>query len=108
MSIATRGTIVYTPTVKDWVCLYLELFEVVFCFAVAIVKELFTLTVQAVRFIEQWQEWRWFGRLGPVEIGFNCQQQWDDLEVVWFSWDWDSHGFSVFWCRQSGWVKVSW
>jgi hypothetical protein len=108
MSIATRGTIVYTPTVEDWVGIYLELFEVAFCFMVAILREMFTLTAQAVRYIEQWQEWRWFGRLGPVEVGFDLQQDWDDLEVVWFSWDWDSYGFSVYWCRQSGWVKVSW
>jgi hypothetical protein len=108
MSIATRGTIVYTPTVKDWVGLYLELFEIILCFTVAIVREFVSLTVQAVRYIEQWQEWRWFGRLGPVEVGFDCQQQWDDLEVVWFSWDRNCKGFSVFWCRQSGWVKVSW
>ena len=108
MSIATRGTIVYTPTVKDWVGLYLELFEVVFCFMVAIVREFVSLTVQAVRYIERWQEWRWFGRLGPVEVGFDLQQDWDDLEVVWFSWDHNCKGFSIFWCRQSGWVKVSW
>lgn len=108
MTIATRGTIVYTPNAQDLVRIYLELFEVIVCFTVAIVKELFKLTVHAVRYIEQWQSWRWFGRLGPVEVGFDLQQDWDDLEVVWFSWDRNCKGFSIFWCRQSGWVKVSW
>ena len=108
MTIATRGTIVYTPTAADWVRIYLELCEVIVCFTVAILREMFTLTVQAVRFCQAWQDWRWFGRLGAVEVGFDLQQDWDDLEVVWFSWDWDSHGFSVFWCRQNGWVKVNW
>lgn len=101
--ISTRGTIVYTPTAQDLFKIYLEICEIIVCFTVAIVKEL--LTVQAVRYIEQWQSWRWFGRLGPVEVGFDLQQDWDDLEVVWFSWD---RKFSVYWCRQSGWVKVSW
>lgn len=108
MSIATRGTIVYTPNAQDLFKIYLEICEIIVCFAVAIVKELFNLIVTTVKFIEQWQSWRWFGRLGPVEVGFDCQQQWDDIEVVWFSWDWDSHGFSVFYCRQNGWVKVNW
>lgn len=100
--ISTRGTIVYTPTAQDLFKIYLEICEIIVCFTVAIVKELFKLTV---RYIEQWQSWRWFGRLGPVEVGFDLQQDWDDLEVVWFSWD---RKFSVYWCRQSGWVKVSW
>ena len=108
MSIATRGTIRYTPNAQDLVRIYLELFEIILCFTVAIVREFVSLTVQAVRYIEQWQEWRWFGRLGPVEVGFDLQQDWDDLEVVWFSWDVNCGGFSVYWCRQSGWVKVSW
>jgi hypothetical protein len=108
VTIATRGTIVYTPTAADLFKIYLEICEIIVCFTVAIVKELFKLTVQAVKYIEQWQSWRWFGRLGPVEVGFDLQQEWDDLEVVWFSWDRNCKGFSVFWCRQSGWVKVSW
>jgi hypothetical protein len=109
MSIAIRpATVTYRPDMRDLINTYLEICEIVMCFTVAIVKELFTLTVRTVRFCQAWQEWRWFGRLGPVEIGFDCQQQWDDLEVVWFSWDWDSHGFSVYYCRDSGWVKVSW
>jgi hypothetical protein len=108
MSIATRGTIVYTPNAQDLFKIYLEICEIIVCFTVAIVKELFKLTVQAVRYIEQWQEWRWFGRLGPVELGFDLQQDWDDLEVVWYTWDVNGEGFSVYWCRQSGWVKVSW
>lgn len=108
MTIATRGAVVYTPSVKDWVSLYLELFEIVFCFAVAISMGLFNLTVRAVESIQSWQEWRWFGRFGPIEIGFDLQQQWDDLEVVWYSWDVKESGFSVYWCRKDGWVKVTW
>lgn len=106
--ISNRSAIVYTPNGADMVAIYLELCEIILCFMVAMVRELFMLTARAVKYIEQWQEWRWFGRLGPVEVGFDCQQQWDDLEVVWFSWDRNCKGFSVFWCRQSGWVKVSW
>ena len=106
--ISTRGTIVYTPNAQDLVKIYLEICEIIVCFTVAILREFISLTVQLVKFCQAWQDWRWFGGLGPVEIGFDCQQQWDDLEVVWFSYDQYSHGFSIFWCRQSGWVKVSW
>jgi hypothetical protein len=103
-----RNAVVYTPNAKDWVGLYLELCETVFCFAVAIVRAFVMLTLRAVEYVQTWQEWRWFGRLGPVEIGFDLQQQWDDLEVVWFSWDLKGKGLSVYWCRQDGWVKMTW
>lgn len=103
-----RTTVNYTFTMKDWVSLYLELCEVVFCFMIAIVKELFTLTVRTVKFIQAWPEWRAMTRLGPIELGFDLQQDWDDLEVIWYSWDVKGKGFSLYWCRQDGWVKVSW
>ena len=106
--IQQRAAIVYTPTAQDWVGLYLELFEVLFCFTVAIVREFFILTERTVKFIQSWQDWRWFGRFGPIEIGFDLQQQWDDLEAVWYTWDLKGSGFSVYWCRQDGWVKINW
>jgi hypothetical protein len=108
MTIRNRGTVNYTPNAQDLFKIYLEICEIIVCFAVAIVKELFTLTVRAVRFCQKWQEWRWFGRLGPVEIGFDLRQQWDDLEAVWFTWDHKEVGFSIYYCRQNGWQKVSW
>lgn len=108
MSIATRGTIVYTPNAQDLFKIYLEICEIIVCFTVAIVKELFTLTVRAVNYIEAWPTWRFMTRFGPIELGFDLQQDWDDLEVVWYTWDVNGEGFSVYWCRQSGWVKVSW
>ena len=108
MTIATRATIVYTPTAADLVRIYLELFEVILCFAVAIVKELFTLTVRAVKFIEAWPTWRFMTRFGPIEFGFDLQQDWDDLEVVWVTYDRNGKGFSYYYCRESGFVKVSW
>jgi hypothetical protein len=106
--ISNRSAIVYTPNGADMVAIYLELCEIVLCFMVAMVRELFMLTARAVKYIEQWQEWRWFGRLGPVEVGFNLQQDWDDLEVVWYTWDMKGVGFSIYYCRQNGWQKVSW
>jgi len=106
--ISNRGTIVYTPSGADLVKIYIEMCEIIICFAVAIVKEFVTLTVRAVRFCEKWQEWRGFYRIGPVEVGFDLQQQWDDLEAVWFTWDHKEVGFSIYWCRQDGWQKVSW
>jgi hypothetical protein len=108
MNLAIRGTVNYTLSGADLVKVYLELCEIVVCFAVAIVREFVILTVRIVSFCQKWQEWRWFGRLGPVEIGFNLQQQWDDLEVVWYTWDVKGVGFSLYWCRQDGWAKVSW
>ncbi len=106
--ISNRGTIVYTPNAQDLVQIYFEVCEVLFCFTIAIVKELFTLTARAVSFIQSWQEWRGMYRIGPVEVGFNLQQQWDDLEAVWYTWDVKGVGFSVYWCRQDGWVKINW
>jgi hypothetical protein len=108
VTIATRGTIVYTPTAADLVRIYLELFEVILCFTVAIVKELFNLTAQAVRFCQAWQDWRWQCFIGPVDLGFDLQQDWDDLEVVWFLINRKESAYGVYWCRQSGWVKVDW
>ena len=106
--IRNRSAIVYTPTAADLVRIYLELFEIVFCFMIAILREFVSLTVQAVKYIKQWPEWRWFGRLGPVEVGFDLQQDWDDLEVVWVTYDRNCKGFSYYYCRESGFVKVSW
>ena len=108
MTIATRGTIVYNPTVGDWVNIYLELCEVVFCFAVAILREMFALTVQAVKFCQAWQDWRWQCFIGPVDMGFDLQQDWDDLEVVWLFVNYKDTVYGYYWCRQSGWVKVDW
>jgi len=106
--ISNRGTIVYTPSSADLVKIYIEVCEIIVCFAVAIVKEFFMLTVRTVDFIGQWQEWRGMYRIGPVEVGFDLQQQWDDLEAVWYTWDVKGVGFSVYWCRQDGWVKINW
>lgn len=108
MTIATRGTIVYTPNVKDWVGIYIEVCEILFCFAVAILREVFTLTVRTVRFCQAWQDWRWQCFIGPVDLGFDLQQDWDDLEVVWFIFNREESAHGVYWCRQSGWVKVDW
>jgi hypothetical protein len=108
MTIATRVTIVYTPTAADLVRIYLEMCEIVFCFMIAIVRELTVLTVRTVKFIQAWPTWRFTTRFGPIELGFNLQQDWDDLEVIWYSWDVKGKGFILYWCREDGWVKVSW
>ena len=106
--ISNRSAIVYTPNGADMVNIYLELCEVIVCFAVAIARELFMLTVRAVKFIHAWPTWRFMTRFGPVEVGFDLQQEWDDLEVVWFSYARNCEGFSYYYCREFGWVKVSW
>ena len=111
MSIAIRpATVTYQPSVRDLVNIYLEVFEIVMCFAVAIVKELFSLTVRTVRFCQAWQEWRWECDFGFVQMGFNLQQQYDDLETVWVTIAWDSynHGTSLYWCRCDQWVRIGW
>lgn len=106
--ISNRGTIVYTPNAQDLVQIYFELCEIAVCFAVAIVKEFLMLTDRAVSFCQAWKEWRGFYRIGPVEVGFDLQQQWDDLEVIWYTWDVNGKGFSVYYCRKDGWVKINW
>ncbi len=111
MTLSIRpATVAYQPSVRDLVNIYLEVFEIVMCFAVAFVKELFSLTVRTVRFCQAWQEWRGMYRFGPVEVGFNLQQQYDDLETVWVTIAWDSynHGTSLYWCRCDQWVRIGW
>lgn len=106
--ISTRGTIVYTPTAQDLFKIYLEICEIIVCFTVAIVKELFALAVQAVKFCQAWQDWRCCIHIGAVDLGFDLQQDWDDLEVVWLFINYNDTVYGYYWCRQSGWVKVSW
>lgn len=106
--ISTRGTIVYTPTAQDLFKIYLEICEIIVCFTVAILREMFTLTVQAVKFCQAWQDWRCCIRIGPVDMGFDLQQDWDDLEVVWLFVNYKDTVYGYYWCRESGWVKVDW
>lgn len=106
--ISTRATIAYIPTGADLFKVYLEICEIIVCFAVAIVKELFNLIVTTVRFCQDWEYWRWQCFIGSVDLGFDLQQDWDDLEVVWIIFNREESAHGVYWCRQSGWVKVDW
>ena len=109
MSIAIRpATVTYRPDMREMFAIYLELCEIVFCFAVAILREFVSLTVRTVSFIQAWQSWHWQCLIGPVDMGFDLQQDWDDLEVVWINYCVNSRGFSVYYCRRSGWVRMSW
>lgn len=111
MTLSIRpATVAYQPSVRDLVNIYLEICEVILCFTVAFVKEFVTFAIRTVSFCQAWQDWRGMYRFGPVEVGFNLQQQYDDLETVWVTIAWDSynHGTSLYWCRCDQWVRIGW
>ena len=83
---------------------YLEFVETVICLAVAIVVAILRQSCRFILFCINWRKWQWQCELFGVSFGFDLQNDWDDLEVVWLSY---GDNFFTFWCRMYGWVTVT-